>query len=363
MAAPEVFGETYAEVRGRFLDLASARGALVRTLGHPSERGAQGEPLAMDVATFGDPQAERTLLLVSGTHGQEGFTGSAIQIAFLKDLTPPPGANVVVLHALNPWGFSHGSRTDEANVDLNRNFRDFASPLPENPFYGELHADLCPDAWTDETIDWIPARDRLVEQHGWPKVLTGMTGGQFEEPTGLNYGGRSAAWSHRAAAELLPEAMSRSRRVAFVEWHTGLGAYGELCHICLHAPGSPEHTRVFDWMGQGARDTLAASFDGAAGATPSYEGLFNTWLPKALPWAECAGLAIEVGTYDNVRVMNSLRLDRWLKFGRGESKASREDLRRWMMEGLYPSDPAWRARAIANGCLAQQSALEGLLRW
>jgi hypothetical protein len=42
--------------------------------------------------------------------------------------------NVVALHALNPWGFSHLSRTDEANIDLNRNFDDYGAPLSKMNF-------------------------------------------------------------------------------------------------------------------------------------------------------------------------------------------------------------------------------------
>src|SRR3546814_15477716 len=109
--------------------LRSGRGATVVSAVHPTERGAEGEDLAIDIATFGDPDAEKTLFLVSGTHGQEGFVGSALQIAFLRDLDIPAGLNVVALHALNPWGFSHRSRTAEANMNMNRNFTDYNHPL------------------------------------------------------------------------------------------------------------------------------------------------------------------------------------------------------------------------------------------
>ncbi|MBS0412334.1 MAG: DUF2817 domain-containing protein [Proteobacteria bacterium] len=363
MDAQRSFSATYSEARAKFLAVAAARGAVVRSAVHPTQTGVQGEALAMDVATFGDPQASKTLFLVSGTHGQEGYTGSAIQIAFLEGLAIPEGVNVVALHALNPWGFSHWSRTDEDNIDLNRNFRDFAAPSPSNRLYALLHGALCPDAWTAETSDWVTVRDRLVADHGWAAVLSGLTGGQFDEPTGLNYGGRGPSWSNRTAAELLPVAFANSRKVAFVEWHTGLGAYGELCHICMHDPASAASARVFEWMGEAARETLKASFDGAEGATPSYQGLFCTWLPQAAPWADFTGLGIEVGTFDNAAVADALRIDRWLKFGRGPGLQPREALRETMMQRLYPADEAWRRLALANGCDAQQRALEGLVEW
>lgn len=362
MDASQAFSASYAEARGKFLTLAQRRGARLLSRTHPSRTGADGETLAMDVAVFGDPDAARTLLLISGTHGQEGYTGSAIQLAYLNDLDVPAGANIVLLHALNPWGFSHLSRTDEANIDLNRNFRDFAAGLPANPVYRKLHQALCPGDWNEATIDWTATRDRIVAEHGWADFLSGFTGGQFENPQGMNFGGQAPAWSNETVSELLPQMLRNTRKLAFAEWHTGLGAYGELCHICVHDPASPNHARVFDWLGEEARATMAAAFDGAKGVTPSYTGLFSAWLPAAVPWAECAGLAMEVGTYDNEKVTDALRIDRWLKFGKG-SADQREALRAVMMDRLCPADPVWRTRAVANGCAVQAQMLAGLLAW
>jgi hypothetical protein len=131
----------------------------------------------------------------------------------------------------------------------------------------------------------------------------------------------------------------------------------------MHDPASSAYARVFEWMGDEARAGFEQAFDGAKGATPSYDGLFSVWLPSAAPQAEWAGLAIEVGTYDNAKVANALRMDRWLKFGRGRGSSSREAVRRTMLERLYPAAPAWRSAALANGCDAQTRALLGLERW
>src|SRR3546814_2965729 len=100
---------------------------------------------------------------------------------------------------------------------------------------------------------------------------------------------------------------------------TGLGPSGELSHLCSFAPGSAPYERVFDWMGEAARSSFAATFEVTNGETPSYRGLFSTWLPDPAPQAEWTGVLIEVGTYDNLTVGNAVRIDRWIKFGRGRS--------------------------------------------
>src|SRR5690606_23379879 len=100
-----------------------------------------------DIARIGPADAERVLLLVSGTHGVEGYCGSGCQLALL-DLGVfdrlPEGTAVVLVHAINPYGFAWRQRLTEGHVDLNRNFVDFAKPLPENPDYNVLDPYLIP---------------------------------------------------------------------------------------------------------------------------------------------------------------------------------------------------------------------------
>src|SRR5690554_5609679 len=150
----DCYAQSYALARQRFCQTAREKGADVFTHVHPSLSGPQGEELAVDVACFGPVTATRALLVISGTHGLEGFLGSAAQIAWLKGGTSvlAEDVRVVLVHAINPWGFAHLSRTTENNVDLNRNFIDHDKPLPENPGYGRLHEQLLGAEWSHASI-------------------------------------------------------------------------------------------------------------------------------------------------------------------------------------------------------------------
>lgn len=73
----------------------------------------------------------------SGVHGVEGYLGSAIQIRFLhemilrnKELIARNKHNlsdeyklrkILLIHSVNPYGMRHNRRTNENNVDINRN--------------------------------------------------------------------------------------------------------------------------------------------------------------------------------------------------------------------------------------------------
>ncbi|MCP4200482.1 MAG: DUF2817 domain-containing protein, partial [bacterium] len=53
---------------------------------------------------------------------------------------------VVIVHALNPYGFAHLRRADEDNVDLNRNFVDHSKPYSENSNYDALANAIAPSS-------------------------------------------------------------------------------------------------------------------------------------------------------------------------------------------------------------------------
>src|SRR5690606_11704356 len=85
-----------------------------------------GNELSLDVARKGPKDARKLLVVSSGTHGVEGYFGSAVQIALLEGLLSrvnlAPHVGVLLIHAINPYGFAWSRRTNEDNVDQNRNF-------------------------------------------------------------------------------------------------------------------------------------------------------------------------------------------------------------------------------------------------
>ena len=75
------------------------------------------------------------MVIISETHGVEGFCGSGCQVGFLVERVYeglPKTVGVALVHALNPYGFAWLRRVNEDNVDLNRNFRDFTEPPPSS---------------------------------------------------------------------------------------------------------------------------------------------------------------------------------------------------------------------------------------
>ena len=85
----QYFSASYAEARKKFIESAQALGGRTESIPNPYT-GPEGEPIFMDVVLLGDKDAQRTLVVISGTHGVEGFAGSAIQTGILREVIASP---------------------------------------------------------------------------------------------------------------------------------------------------------------------------------------------------------------------------------------------------------------------------------
>ena len=92
---------------------------------------------------IGNLDAEAVLVVIGGTHGIEGFTGTGVQVDWMQMVANglialPDHTAMLMINALNPWGYANNRRCDDQGIDVNRNFIDFSQPLPINPGYEEL---------------------------------------------------------------------------------------------------------------------------------------------------------------------------------------------------------------------------------
>ena len=123
----ECFSDSYAIARSRFLETAVNLGARLASFAI-ERKDDNGEALFIDFALIGPSNPEKLVVISSGLHGVEGFFGSAVQLAFLQKLLNngnsyiDAGVGVLLIHAINPYGFAMLRRTNEDNIDLNRNF-------------------------------------------------------------------------------------------------------------------------------------------------------------------------------------------------------------------------------------------------
>ncbi|MBL8837953.1 MAG: DUF2817 domain-containing protein [Alphaproteobacteria bacterium] len=363
--AVALFGSCYADARHGFrADAGDAAADLQSHVNDEAGHGPTGELLATDVARFGPPGAERVLFVLSGVHGKEGYAGSAVQRGWLAAGGPDRigrGCAVVLIHAINPWGFAYGSRTTEGNVDLNRNFVDFSKPMPANPDYDALHpifhtADADP-------ITLNRAISALESARAWmgPKAFSNaMSRGQYSHRDGMMYGGTSPTWSNRTLRAIFAEHARGARSAGLIDLHTGIGDYGATVFICLHAPNSPAWERARGWWGPRAIDgsTLPSEHKVLA----DYAGTtFDAFASSAGP-CEKTATVIEFGTLDRLSMRRALLVDRWMNTTGDRSSPEALALMRETVAASAPADPEWRTRVVASGVTVVEEAVAGIAR-
>ena len=354
MIAP--LSRSYADARAAFLDAAATAGARIESFEHPLT-GLAGEPLFVDVAEVGPADADDVVLVVSGTHGVEGYLGSALQRHHLEtyDTRRNGGPAIVFVHALNPFGFSWVRRVNEDNVDLNRNFVDWSQPPPANDGYADLADALVPDDWTAET------RERTLlelmgkmEELGLERLQQVVSGGQYDHPTGVFYGGVEPTWSNRWLHDFFTRRFASTRRLAIIDLHTGLGPWGHGELISSNPPGSDTYGRQQAWWG----DVISMHDDASVSAA-----LVGDWLdaaPALAPTAEVTGIAIEYGTVDPITVLQSLRADAVLH-GHGDPTADDAvEIRDQVRAAFLDDDPAWLETCLPRYHSVVTAALERL---
>jgi hypothetical protein len=358
MSVAAFFAQRYAEARGKFLAAAEGAGLDLHSHAHPL-LGRDGEALAMDVARLGAADADALLIISSACHGVEGFCGSGVQNALLADAefhaqAKKAGVALLYIHGLNPYGFSWLRRTTHENVDLNRNFQDFGNPLPHNEAYAKLAHLLVPANWppSPEVKAAIAA---FVAEHGAKGLQAAVSGGQYEYPQGLFYGGRNPTWSHQTLRQGLRDHGRHCRRLGWIDLHTGLGPSGHGERIFAGADDAAAVSRARAWWG----DAVTSIYDGSS-ESALLTGLMWLAVPQECPQAEYTGIAMEYGTVPIAEVIDALRADQWLENHPDAPPAQRNAIKKQVRDAFYTDTTAWKSRIVEQGVEAARQAVAGL---
>jgi predicted deacylase len=353
------FSRSFREAREKFLAAASGRRLEVSSEINPVGLGDDGETLAMDAVLAGPPSANSLLVITSGTHGIEGFCGSGCQLAFLRDdallrRIEEHDVAVLLVHAVNPWGFSHSARTNEENVDLNRNFLDFASNQSPPAGYEALHALLVPHQWPPSEANEAALRKAL--EAGGAAARRAMVGGQSSHPDGLFYTGAMPSWSNRTLRALLRSHGAGRRRLAWIDLHTGLGPTGHGEKIFGATTWGEEATaRALAWYGS---DVVKAT--SPRSVTPRTEGYIGLAGPQECPEAAYTFMTLEFGTVPFERATRSLRGEAWLRVHPEASATLRRAIRRELRRSFYVEEDFWKGQIVGQFRAITLQAIHGL---
>lgn len=341
------FPDSYEHAHKRFLDQLSSISLPIQTCSFPLT-----SELTTEAAWLGPPDAERIVILISATHGVEGPVGTAVQLDTLTRLQRrpvlPPNTAMLMIFALNPYGFVMHRRCDGDGIDLNRNFVDFSEPLPENPGYIELvEAVYCNDPVSRQQLF-----DAYRRTHGETAYEIAISGGQYTDPHGPFYGGQTPGHGNRTVEQLIHHFDLEGRHLAVIDVHSGLGPYGHGEVISDHMPGTVGFSAAKKWYGAAA----TASADGTSTSVPK-AGLLDYRWHKLMRERGCF-ITLEFGTYP-IQNLFDVVLNDHLSWKSGDPESIKQSAAA-MREHFCPADGYWRELILLKSRQVIEQAMKGL---
>lgn len=346
MTPQNYFAADYAAARAGFLAAAARRGLAVETTANPL-KGVRGEALATDAALLGSATAPALVIVTSGTHGVEGFCGSGCQRALLDDddlLKRLDAGRVALLlvHAVNPHGFSHLSRVNEDNVDLNRNFRAFPLGEETNPAYAEVHDLLLPPEWPPTDANRAAIYSTMGRMGPGP-FQAAVSAGQQSFKDGLFFCGTQATWSNRTLRALVKKHGAARKRIAWIDIHTGLGPYGHGEKIFAGANDPAELARARACWGV----DVMSYYEGQS-ASAEVQGSMVKAIYAECPQAQVTAMGLEYGTVPFEAVLHALRGDHWLAIHPETGGKQRAAIKQAVREAFYIETDDWKGRVLGQ---------------
>jgi hypothetical protein len=359
-ASPErYFPKNYREGRHAFIEACETSDLGVTARVHPAEQGADGKPLFMDIATIGPREAKKALLLISGTHGVEGYFGSGVQTGLLREglaKRAPKNAKIVLLHALNPFGFSWDRRVNEDNADINRNFVNHKHP-PRNEAYDALADAIAPRDISPAAIKTANAKLReYAKAHGNFALQEAISKGQYHHADGVYFGGKRESWSAKMLKDVFGEEhLFELEQLLVIDFHTGLGASGAAEMITEDMPGTKAYARARKIWG----DRVASSEAGESLSAP-LTGTIDKRVSEWMERTELTFAALEVGTEPVREVFAALRRDNWLHAFGGLDRPERAQIKKEVRAAFYPDTPEWKNSVWRHAREAVDAALKAI---
>eukprot|EP00551_Chaetoceros_affinis_P009770 CAMPEP_0203683600 /NCGR_PEP_ID=MMETSP0090-20130426/47606_1 /ASSEMBLY_ACC=CAM_ASM_001088 /TAXON_ID=426623 /ORGANISM="Chaetoceros affinis, Strain CCMP159" /LENGTH=333 /DNA_ID=CAMNT_0050552751 /DNA_START=381 /DNA_END=1379 /DNA_ORIENTATION=- len=288
----------------------------------------EGNDLTIDIGLLRRSRS-KVLIHISGTHGVEGFPGSAIQTSLLLndtmkshfDYEDESLPTIVFVHALNPYGFSKLRRFNENNVDLNRNFLqdhqfdDVQARDPNHIGYVDM-MDFINPTQSPEKTGWdffFPQAVHAIAINGYNKLKQCIVTGNYHFPKSLFYGGNELQQSHKLLKDFLLTHLDMEdiKTVGILDVHSGLGKSG-FDTIGLTGVGLEEASQIF-----GGSDHLFIPEDqdiDDSGALSGYDKVTGT-VPEGLAEhffssnAKIYPVTQEFGTLPGVLVFKAMRAE------------------------------------------------------
>ncbi len=320
------------------------------------ELGSQNETLFTDYI-YSKPKS-KAIIHLSGLHGIEGYLGSLIQQQLLRFLSTvsEPDFQIVIVHAVNPYGMSWCRRTNKNNVDLNRNSLKIHD-IP-NPYFEKFSSLLNTNADLEMLFE-IPDFFIGLCTIGIRKTIQSIACGQSEFPHSIFYSGQQLQPELVSLKENLSKIIAPDCEVFMIDVHSGLGKFAQETLIVDGI--EPEKTDLKIREIYQAKTSVPGNQMKSYRAQGTLNNLFNDlWNHEKLHY-----VCQEFGTKPALTVLKALMKDNYLHelqfdISQQEKMEIWSSNSRSMLNSFFPDNKFWREQCVETGLYRFKQLLDYL---
>ena len=311
-------------------------------------------------------KSETILVFISGTHGIEAHTGSAVQRYLLENKLKPQNTSYLLIHGFNLWGFKNGRRVNENNVDLNRAFILNRSQFKsDDTGYAALNGFLNPQSQAKFGLfshaSFITNALYQLSQNSIEVLRNAILKGQYSYPKGVFYGGNMAQEQELMLEQLVVRYFAPFKKVVLIDLHTGYGERGRL-HLLAGPENDSNSVKLKKLFGEGKVDFAdKEKFYAVQGEMITF---FGTKIYEKTK-ADITGITFEYGTLDSQKTLGSIESLRRIvlenqNFHFPASNEDSDSIKNIYREMFYPSDETWRKNVLEQTDVKLSELLKNL---
>jgi hypothetical protein len=355
------YNDTYEECRQAFRDEAKNLASQYKqtelfSIMVPSEI---DQDLSIDLLYLPPLQnTDKLLVLSSGVHGVEGYTGSAVQLMFMEELLTEDVLSemgVLIIHGVNPYGFKYLRRQTENNIDLNRGSETDPSLFAKkNPGYGELIDMLAPEGKVStESIAnkffYVTAISKILKA-SMSVTRQAIVQGQYEYPEGLFFGGNDFEPQIDSLKAILPDYLASYSTILEIDLHTAFGTRNVL-HLFPNTVSDPDIRKKTEQVFEGH----PISWGDTDNFYTVSGGFADAFMRKLNPDAQYLYMVFEWGTFDTEKTFGSVKsLQMMINENQGhhygyKNNVQEKKVKKAILEMEYPGSEAWRSETMRTG--------------
>lgn len=315
------------------------------------------DDLTVDILYSPSRKNKKNMIIISsGVHGVEGYTGSAVQRMIMEEFITDEtlaSTGVLFIHSMNPYGFKYNRRVTENNVDMNRNSSsDSGLYKTINTGYPAVNDLINPEGPVNTgSIGNIFFEFRSIKKiisASMPVLRQAILQGQYKYPKGVYFGGSEPEPQIKSIAPYITKYASGYPVVMILDLHTGYGERGKLHPF----PNPVEDPKI-----RGMMEKIFKGYEIDWGDTDDFytvTGDFTNYIEKLLKGVTFIPMVFEYGTLDSQTTVGSIKsLHITLLENQGfnygyKSENDKSEIQNNFKEMYFPKSAAWRTKVISD---------------